>query len=131
MFVKSAAEVGIMGKIIKNKAGRYIDSVSKQFVKREVYEPILRKKSEANLKRSESVKDYWKDVKKFQDLTGYDLKTARKMLKKSPKYAKKDKLISWTDFWNKVREENLSKDQRKALVADYTDPDGEIELITY
>jgi hypothetical protein len=120
-----------MGKIIKNKAGRYIDSVSKQFVKREVYEPILRKKSEANLKRSESVKDYWKDVKKFQDLTGYDLKTARKMLKKSPKYAKKDKLISWTDFWNKVREENLSKDQRKDLISDYTDPDGEIELITY
>lgn len=117
--------------IKKNANGRYIDSKTGRFVKKEIYQPIIEKKQAANIKRSEKVKEYWKDVKKLQSL-GYDLKASRRMLSKTPKYAKKSRAKSWKDFWKLVNSQNLTKDERKKLLKnEYTDEDGEIELMTY
>jgi hypothetical protein len=115
----------------QNKAGRWINTSTGRFAKKEEYIQFAERKEKANISRSEKVKDYWVDVKKLQSL-GYDLKTSRRMLSKTPKYAKKTRAKSWGDFWKIVKDQNMTKDQRKALLEnEYTDDDGEIELITY
>ena len=77
-------------KIRQNSRGLWIDAKTGRFVSKAVYEPFVRRKAEANARRSASMKEYWNDVKKFRDM-GYSMEEARKFVRQSPKYSYRGK----------------------------------------
>lgn len=126
---------------IRNSAGIWIDSKTGRFAKKSDYLPYLEKEikqkaikaekqAAANKARSAAVKEYWRDVKQFQNM-GYDLKTARKYVHDSPKYlAKRGKTgMQWSDFWKQAKAGKLNKEQIKAKKKGLED-EG-VELISY
>jgi hypothetical protein len=104
-------------KIRQNSRGLWIDAKTGRFVSKAVYEPYLRRKVEANAKRSASMKEYWNDVKKFKDM-GYSLEEARKFVRQSPKYLAKrgKKPYHWSQFWKDAKAGKLTAEERKAEV---------------
>lgn len=115
----------------QNSKGQWIDAKTGRFVSRAIYEPFAIRKAEANAKRSASVKEYWKDVKTIQDLTGYDIKTARKYLLQSPKYLAKrgKKGYQWSQFWKDAKAGKLTHKERKDKL-ERLEEDG-FEMISY
>ena len=115
----------------QNKAGKWINTKTGRFASKSEYEPYAQKKFLASLKKSESLKAYWKDVKAFQDLTGNDIKAARKYLSQSAKYLAKrgKKPFQWDAFWKDVKERTLdrfARDKYKKQIED----EG-YELVSY
>jgi hypothetical protein len=104
-------------RIRQNSKGQWIDAKTGRFVSKAVYEPYVRRKAEANAKRSASMKEYWNDVKKFRDI-GYSLEEARKFVRQSPKYLAKrgKKPYHWSQFWKDVKAGKLTAEERKAEV---------------
>ena len=104
-------------KIRQNSKGQWIDAKTGRFVSKAVYESFVRRKAEANAKRSASMKEYWNDVKKFKDM-GYSLEEARKFVRQSPKYLAKrgKKPYRWSQFWKDAKAGKLSVEERKAEI---------------
>lgn len=117
-------------KIKQNSKGIWIDAKTGRFVSKAIYEPVARRKAEANAKRSASVKEYWNDVKKFEAM-GYSRKDARKFVHQSPKYLAKrgKKGYQWSQFWKDAKAGKLSLKERKDKLERLED-DG-FELISY
>jgi hypothetical protein len=102
-------------RIRQNSKGQWIDAKTGRFVSKAVYEPFVRRKTEANARRSTSMKEYWNDVKKFKDM-GYSLEEARRFVHQSPKYFAKrgKKAYQWSKFWKDAKEGKLTAEERKA-----------------
>ena len=117
--------------ILKNKAGKWIDRKTGKFVSKSVYAPYAEKQEKANLARRASSKEYWQDVKKIQEITGYDLKQARKTVSTSPKWLAKrgKKPFQWSDFWKDVKKQKLDKQARSNYKNKLEDED--LELVSY
>lgn len=117
--------------IIKNKAGKWIDRKTGKFVSKAVYAPYAEKQEKANLARSASSKEYWQDVKKIQEITGYDLEHARKTVSTSPKWLAKrgKKPFQWSQFWKDVKKQKLDKQARSNYKNKLEDED--LELVSY
>lgn len=117
-------------KIKQNSKGQWIDAKTGRFVSRAIYEPVASRKAEANAKRSASVKEYWKDVKKFEAM-GYSRQDARKFVRQSPKYLAKrgKKGFQWSQFWKDAKAGKLNKAERQDELRRLED-DG-FELISY
>ena len=115
----------------QNKAGKWINTKTGRFASKSEYEPYAQKKHLASLKKSESLKAYWKDVKALQESTGNDIKTVRKYLSQSVKYlAKKGKKpFQWSDFWRDVNERKLDRQARDKYKKQIEDED--YELVSY
>jgi hypothetical protein len=101
-------------KIKQNSKGQWIDAKTGRFVSKAVYEPYARRKAEANAKRSASLKEYWNDVKKFENM-GYSREEARKFVRQSPKYLAKrgKKGYQWSQFWKDAKAGKLTPKERK------------------
>lgn len=117
-------------KIKQNSKGIWIDAKTGRFVSKAIYEPVVRRKAEANAKRSASLKEYWDDVKKFEKM-GYSRQDARKFVRQSPKYLAKrgKKGYQWSQFWKDAKAGKLSIKDRKDAMRKLED-DG-FELISY
>lgn len=99
-------------KIKQNSAGQWIDSKTGRFVSKKIYEPVVKAREAANLKRSESLKEYWQAVKSFEKM-GYTREKARYYVGKSPKYLEKrnKKAFLWNKYWEEQK--GKSKEERK------------------
>ena len=99
-------------KIKQNSVGKWIDTKTGRFVSKKIYEPVVKAREAANLKRSESLKEYWQAVKSFEKM-GYTREKARNYVGKSPKYLEKrnKKAFLWDKFWQ--NEKGKSKEERK------------------
>lgn len=117
-------------KIRQNSRGLWIDAKTGRFVSKAVYEPFARRKAEANAKRSASLKEYWKDVKTFENM-GYSRQDARKFVRQSPKYLAKrgKKAYHWSQFWKDAKAGKLSLNERKDAIRKLEE-DG-FELVSY
>jgi hypothetical protein len=117
-------------KIRQNSKGLWIDAKTGRFVSKAVYEPYARRKAEANAKRSASLKEYWNDVKKFENM-GYSREEARKFVRQSPKYLAKrgKKAYQWSQFWKDAKAGKLTLKERKAELRRLED-EG-YELVSY
>jgi len=115
----------------QNKAGKWINTKTGRFASKAEYQPYAEKKIKTSIKKSEASKEYWKDVKTIQNLTGYDLKTARKYISQSPKYLAKrgKKPFQWSTFWKDVNKQKLDKKARADLKQKIED-EG-FELVSY
>jgi hypothetical protein len=104
-------------KIRQNSKGLWIDAKTGRFVSKAVYEPYVRRKAEANARRSAAMKEYWNDVNKFRDM-GYSLEEARRFVHQSPKYLSKrgKKPYHWSQFWKDAKAGKLTAEERKAEV---------------
>lgn len=115
----------------QNRVGRWINTKTGRFASKVEYEPYAQKKLLASLKKSESLKAYWKDVKALHDSTGNDIKTVRKYLSQSVKYLAKrgKKPFQWSAFWKDVNEQKLNRQARDKYKIQLEDED--YELVSY
>jgi len=113
---------------IQNKNGRWIERSTGKFAKKSDYLPYLERKVKADSSRSSAVKEYWADVKKFQEM-GYDIKQARNFVHNSPKYVEKrgKKIYRWDKFWQELKGKPKAQVKRKIKELE----DDDFELITY
>ena len=111
-------------KIKQNSKGLWIDAKTGRFVSKAIYEPVVKRKAEANAKRSETLKEYWNDVKKFEKM-GYSRQDARKFVRQSPKYLAKrgKKGYQWSQFWKDAKAGKLSPQERKDALQRLEDDD--------
>lgn len=100
-------------KIKQNSVGKWIDTKTGRFVSKKIYEPVVKAREAVNLKRSESLKEYWSDVKSIMKILNKSQEEARKYLHDTPKYVEKrgGKAYHWAKFWQ--NEKGKSKEERK------------------
>lgn len=79
---------------------------------------VKKSKSKTNKSRSEALKKYWQEVHLLQDLYGLSVKSARKKLSVTPKYAKKKAertgkdILKWDDAWKKAKKMTKTKQKK-------------------
>lgn len=116
-------------RIKKNSAGKWINAKTGRFVSKAIYEPVEKARQAANLKRSEALKEYWKDVKSIMEILGKSQKEAREYLHDTPKYVEKrgGKAYHWAKYWDEQKGKPLSerKQAKKNL------EDQGYELVSY
>lgn len=100
-------------KIKQNSAGQWINAKTGKFVSKKIYEPVVKAREAANLKRSESLKEYWGDVKSIMKILNKSQEEARKYLHDTPKYVEKrgGKAYHWAKFW--INEKGKSREHVK------------------
>lgn len=100
-------------KIKQNSAGQWINAKTGKFVSKKIYEPVVKAREAANLKRSESLKGYWSDVKSIMKILNKSQEEARKYLHDTPKYVEKrgGKAYHWAKFW--INEKGKSREHVK------------------